>query len=174
MSIEMKPQKKRNNAFIRRMVLLGAVGLVLFFIQCVPGVPIAVNGITPNMLVALTTAVAFFFGEKAGGFYGLFAGILLDMYSVSGLPVNAMLLLVLGCVCGLLARLFFSRNFPAALLCCLAYLFVYYGVCLLAFKGGLSDYGRAYFLSQSIPGIFYSLAFFVPWYFLCKKLSKGI
>ena len=145
MSIEMKPQKKKNNAFIRRMVLLGAVGLVLFFIQCVPGVPIAINGITPNMLVALTMAVAFFFGEKAGGFYGLFAGILLDMYSVSGLPVNAMLLLVLGCVCGLLARLFFSRNFPAALLCCLAYLFVYYGVCLLAFKGGLSDYGRAYF-----------------------------
>ena len=154
MSIEMKPQKKKNNAFIRRMVLLGAVGLVLFFIQCVPGVPIAINGITPNMLVALTMAVAFFFGEKAGGFYGLFAGILLDMYSVSGLPVNAMLLLVLGCVCGLLARLFFSRNFPAALLCCFAYLFVYYGVCLLAFKGGLSDYGRAYFLSQSIPGIF--------------------
>lgn len=125
------------------------------------------------MLVALTMAVAFFFGEKAGGFYGLFAGILLDMYSVSGLPVNAMLLLVLGCVCGLLARLFFSRNFPAALLCCLAYLFVYYGVCLLAFKGGLVRLRKGLFFESKHTGNFLFPCIFRTLVFPLQKAFKG-
>lgn len=174
MSMEIKPKKRKNNAFIGRMVLLGAVGLVLFFVQSVPNPPIAINGITPNMLAALTLAVAFFFGEKTGGFYGLFAGMLLDMYSAGGVPLNALLLMTMGCICGLLARHFFSNNLAAALLCCFAFLLIYITVCSLIFRNGNSFSVGEIFASRVIPGTLYSLCFFVPWYFLCKKLSRGI
>ncbi len=72
MNTDIKPVKKKKHAFIGRMAILCAVGLVLFFIQNVPYSILTVSEVTPNMLVALAVAVSFFFGETAGAFSASF------------------------------------------------------------------------------------------------------
>lgn len=174
MNIDIKPVKKKKYAFIRRMALIGAIGLVLFFIQNIPGSFLTVNGVTPNMVLPLAVAFAFFFGETAGGFFGFFSGILLDLYISPNFPVNALLILVMGCACGLIARLLLTKNIASAIILCIVCLFVYYGVCWICFRGGFSDTGIWYLKNRFLLSVIYSWIFIIPWYFLCKKLSKGL
>ena len=72
MNTDIKPVKKKNHAFIGRMAILCAVGLVLFFIQSVPYSILTVSEVTPNMLVALAVAVPSFSVKRQGAFSASF------------------------------------------------------------------------------------------------------
>ena len=174
MNTDIKPVKKKNHAFIGRMAILCAVGLVLFFIQNVPYSILTVSEVTPNMLVALAVAVSFFFGETAGGFFGLFSGILLDLYTSPGFPINALFMLFIGCSCVLVAGLLLIKNLVLAVILCLVGLVLYNFVCLLCFRGGFLAEGMWFLRNRFLLTTLYSWIFIIPWYFLCKKLSKGL
>ena len=99
-----------------RWTAYGLFLLVLFLLQMSPcGLP-AVWGVRPYPLVLLVVSAAMFEGPVGGAAMGMAAGLLWDMYSARLYGGRALTLLVIGCACGLLVRLFMRNNLLSALL----------------------------------------------------------
>ena len=90
--------------------------LVTLLLQMAPcGFP-AIAGIRPLPLIPLTVFVAMFEGPFAGGVFGAVAGLFWGFFSFRLLGFDALLLLVIGCACGLLIYLLLRNNWLTALL----------------------------------------------------------
>ena len=70
---------------------------------------------TPR-LIPLTVCIAMYAGPVGGAAAGIAGGFLWDLYSDRLLGFNALLLLAVGCACGLLVRLLLRNNLLSALL----------------------------------------------------------
>lgn len=91
--------------------------LITFLIQFTPAFFPRLFNVTPNFLLALAVSVAVFEGEKAGMWYGIAAGFLMDFagYKITGF--NAMFMAVLCYFCGYLVTNLMRNNlFATALL----------------------------------------------------------
>lgn len=93
-------------------------GLILLIASFIQGAPYALEiaGAKPLLLVDLTVCIALFYGPLGGGIAGAFAGILWDIFSVRTLGFNAIVLLLIGTVCGLLIWLMLRNNIITAIL----------------------------------------------------------
>lgn len=67
-------------------------------------------GATPDLMFALTVALAFSEGEKWGGICGLICALTVDSLGGIGITLEPMLYMLAGCLCGVLARDFFSNT----------------------------------------------------------------
>lgn len=173
MNLYTKDTKKKKYGLFWRMMLIVIIGLVLFTFQSAPDSFLTIKGVAPNMLIPFVIAVAVFFGGNTGAFFGLFAGLLLDLYTTSMLPLNAILVMVFGCACGLITRHFMTKNLFSALLLCILVLISYYTICWLVYQVAMTSSGRVwYYLHRSIPGMVYSAVFMIPWYFIVKLISR--
>lgn len=94
----------------------GLTLLCVLFLQMAPhGLP-AVFGVRPLLVIPLTVYVAMFRGPLAGGVMGAVSGFLWGVFSSHLLGVDALLLLVVGCVCGLLVHMLMRNNLISATL----------------------------------------------------------
>lgn len=94
----------------------GLVLLCVLFLQMAPhGLP-TVFGARPLPVIPLTVFVAMFRGPLAGGITGVAGGFLWGVFSHRLLGVDALLLLVVGCVCGLLVHMLMRNNLISAVL----------------------------------------------------------
>lgn len=94
----------------------GIVLLCVLFLQMAPhGLP-TVCGVRPLPVIPLTVFVAMFRGPLAGGITGAVSGFLWGVFSPHLLGVDALLLLAVGCVCGLLVHMLMRNNLISALL----------------------------------------------------------
>lgn len=94
----------------------GLVILLFSILQSTPRLIPKVCGASPLLLVPLTVCIAMYVGPIGGAAAGIASGLLWDLYSDRLLGFNALLLLLLGCACGLLVRLLLRNNLLSALL----------------------------------------------------------
>lgn len=118
---EQQPVGSRNplRRLSRRYLTWTAYGLLMLatiIVQSLPhGLP-AIGGVRPVLIVPLVVCTAMYEGPVGGAAAGIAAGLLWDMFSDRLLGFNALLLLIVGCACGLLVRLLIRNNLLAALL----------------------------------------------------------
>lgn len=94
----------------------GLTLLCVLLLQMAPsGLP-TIGGARPLLLIPLTVYVAMFEGPVTGGVFGAVAGVLWGIFSQRLLGFDALLLLALGCICGLLVRMLLRNNLLTALL----------------------------------------------------------
>ncbi len=155
-----------------------AYGLVLLaaaLLQAAPGALPAVFGARPLLLLPVVVGIAMFEGPVFGGGAGAGAGLLWDLYAAHLFGFRALLLLILGCACGLLVRLLIRNNLLSALLLTAG--------ALLAF--GLIDwfFSDLLFLKEdalyilfrlALPDWLYSLALTPPLYGLLLSISRAL
>lgn len=99
-----------------RWTAYGLFFLVLFLLQMSPhGLP-AIWGVRPWPLVLLVVSAAMFEGPVGGAALGLISGLAWDMYSARPYGGRALVLMAVGCACGLLVRLLIRNNLLSALL----------------------------------------------------------
>ncbi len=86
--------------------------LIIFFavLQTTFFARFKIFGVTPDLMFALTIAIAFSEGEKWGGICGLISAIVIDSLSGYGLTLLPILYVAAGILCGLLVRDFFSNT----------------------------------------------------------------
>lgn len=101
----------------RRIALYGALILVAFLLQSAPRA-LEIGGTKPLLLLPLTVCIGLFTGPIGGGAAGAIAGFLWDVYADRLPGFHALLLLVIGCVCGLLVVLLMRNNLLTAVLLC--------------------------------------------------------
>ena len=94
----------------------GLLILLFSILQSTPRLIPEICGASPLLLVPLTVCIAMYAGPVGGAAAGIAGGFLWDLYSDRLLGFNALLLLAVGCACGLLVRLLLRNNLLSALL----------------------------------------------------------
>ena len=94
----------------------GLLILLFSILQSTPRLIPEICGASPLLLVPLTVCIAMYVGPVGGAAAGIAGGFLWDLYSDRLLGFNALLLLAVGCACGLLVRLLLRNNLLSALL----------------------------------------------------------
>lgn len=107
--------RTRSNAYLRYTVL-GVLVLIVYLLQVTPRVLPSIGGALPAPLLPLTVVIALREHEVAGAAFGLACGLLMDATSTSAMGFQAVLLLLLGFGCGLLASSLLNDTFRTALL----------------------------------------------------------
>ncbi len=158
----------KRNGYVRYTVL--AVTMLLsFVISSTPRVLPDFFGCYPIVLIPFVAAVALFEREITAGYFGLFAGMLIDLYSVNGGIFSTVTLCIIAFGAGLLARHFFVGNFYSALSLTAGIAFLHqtvYWVIYYLFAGKETVFYAYY--RQILPTILYSVVFIVIFYPLVK------
>ena len=86
--------------------------LIVFFamLQTTVFARFRIFGTTPDLMFALTVAIAFSEGEKWGGVCGLISAIVIDSLGGYGLTLLPIVYVAAGILCGYLVRDFFSNT----------------------------------------------------------------
>lgn len=159
----------------KRIFLYIPIIIILAVMQSVPQLTLKILGVRPFLLIPITVALSMFEREIVGGYLGLFAGICWDISSLRIAGTNAIFLLIVGVVCGLLITNFMQSNLFSALILTLGASFLYG---LLDYVGMEFSYGRAsalyslwhYILPQSV----YTLLCIIPIYMFMRFLLKNL
>ena len=160
--------EKENKKIIIRRALLGLLIYAVAFLQNGSGRFPQLFGVRALLLIPLLVAIAMFEKEIPGIFFGLFAGALWDMVA-SGNNFNAIYLVIVGYVSGMLINTIMRCNIMTHLIISGFFITIYfvgYWAFNYLFKG--LDGAVVLLLRYQIPGIIYT-AVFAPFIFLAVR-----
>ncbi|MCR4925023.1 MAG: rod shape-determining protein MreD, partial [Clostridiales bacterium] len=148
--------------------------LVTFLFQNISGFFPRPFSLSAMLLIPLTVCLGMFEGEFAGAFYGLFAGALWDIVASRGAGVHALVLMLAGCICGLLIHYTMRNNLACAFvltsIVCFVHNFFYWLFCVafVNMDGAFYALWRYYLLS----GI-YTILLTPLFYFIIRAIMKS-
>ena len=108
-------------------------------------------GVSALPAVAMIVAIGMNYGPFVGGVYGLFSGLLMDVYTIPSVGFHLVMMPFLGIACGLAANHLLMNNRYARFFLCLCSAIVYcffYFVVIQWIAGGNSF---AYYVDFSLP-----------------------
>ena len=79
----------------------------------------------PNLMLILTFFFAYTRGKNSGMLVGFFAGLMMDIYFCDVIGYNMLVLLIIGLICGMLGKNFYSDNVFTPMLILMLSAFVY-------------------------------------------------
>lgn len=166
--------KYKKSLYIRRALIAVLIVLTALFQHTRGALPV-LYGVRAMPLVALVAVVALFERSLAGLLFGLFAGVLWDFASASGDGFFAVMLCLVGFLCGLASSFVLRNNVFSAF----AVSFVSLFVCLTAYWFGFIylkgyDSSVSLFLRYYIPSCFYTLAFTPIYYYLIQGVKRAL
>ncbi|MCC8017863.1 MAG: rod shape-determining protein MreD [Lachnospiraceae bacterium] len=160
---------------MRRKLVIAAIIIVCFLLQCTVFQTLAIASISPNLLIVVTAAFGFMRGKKEGLFVGFFCGVLIDIMFGSVLGFYALVYMFIGYANGFFRKNFFPDGIwlPVLLIavsdfCC--NLFVYF---ILFWFRGRFDFG--YYLGHTIlPELVYTMLIAIVLYFILLKINQKL
>lgn len=164
----MKSRAVRARVFFHILMLI-----LVFLMQSLPHFMPRIGGVYPLLLIPAVVCIGMFERELIGGFLGLFAGVLWDITSLRIAGFHAVLLLVIGCACGLMV-IHLMRNSLLSAILLTFFSLLFYELCnwiffyVLAGKEMLG-YQLVHF---ALPRLAYSLVFTLPFYLLSRAAVK--
>ena len=144
---------------VRQFILTILILAACLVIQTVLIPHIAIADAKPNLMIIAVVTFSFIFGDKAGIFIGFLAGILCDILFGGVVGFYALVMALIGYVCGKLKRLLYIQGlwFPifAIAISDLAYSFLCY-VFLFLIRNRIIF--RAFFYGLMLPEAIYTAA----------------
>lgn len=93
---------------LRNFFIIFAILLVAFLLQFSVFICIPVINCSPNLMLILTFAFAYCRDKNAGMIVGFFAGLFVDVFYCQVIGYNALVLVVIGFICGSLKKIYYS------------------------------------------------------------------
>ena len=159
----------------KRILLYIPIILIVAVMQSVPQLTVEIFGVRPLLLIPLAVCLGMFEREVVGGYLGLFAGALWDISSLKLPGSNAIALLVIGVICGLLITNFMQSNLFSALILTAGASVVY---AILDYTGMEFAYSRTealYSLLHNIlPQFIYTVICIIPIYMSMRFILKNL
>ena len=159
--------------YLKKTVIGAVLIIVCFILQTSIFGKLPLGGVTPNLLIMLTSFFGFIYGNKEGTIVGFFSGLLLDMFFGVHFGMFALIYLSIGFLNGLIRKQFFGDDVKLPLLLValsdLLYgLTVYLTIFLPRKKTNLYDY----FMTIMMPEVMYTIlvAFFL--YFVFVRIKE--
>ena len=158
---------------MRRRAVIAVLIILCFILQCTVFQALALAGISPNLLLIVTTSLGFMRGEKEGMAVGFFCGLLTDIFFGSLFGFYALLYMFLGYGSGLFHMMFYDEDIKLPMvwiaLSELVYgLSVYFFMFLMRSK---FDFGF-YFTHIILPELVYTVALTLVMYRLIRRLNR--
>ena len=158
---------------MRRKAVIAVLIILCFILQCTVFQALALAGISPNLLLIVTTSLGFMRGEKEGMAVGFFCGLLTDIFFGSLFGFYALLYMFLGYGSGLFHMMFYDEDIKLPMvwiaLSELVYgLSVYFFMFLMRSK---FDFGF-YFTHIILPELVYTVALTLVMYRLIRRLNQ--
>ena len=154
-------------------IWVSAIGFALFLFDSTGILTLRMGDARPILLIPLLLADAMAAREWIGLIYGAVFGILLDTTGYESFCFNMIMLVIIGCLCGLLCSFYVNDNIYAAIvLSFIANLFYFVVRWFFFFVCAGRGESLIYFTRYSFPTIIYNTVFIVPFYFLIKYISK--
>lgn len=154
-------------------VAIGLVIVVLFLLQNSTDILPRLFSVSPLPIIPAVICIAMFERETTGLVVGLISGILMDINSIQICGFNAIVLLILGCGCGLLVTYLFTNSPISAFFlsgcACVAYYLIYFIIFVL-FAGVNEPY--LYFFRYTLVGALYTWLYTLPIYLILRAMSK--
>ena len=117
---------------IRNFFVIFLLLLAAFLLQYSVFIRIPAINCSPHLMLIVTFAFAYMRNKNAGMLVGFFAGLFIDVFYCQVLGYNAIVLLIVGYICGSLKKVYYSDSLLTQMfilcLCDLACSFLYYFV----------------------------------------------
>ncbi len=163
---------KQNSKNLQAVCFIGLFAAIHFF-SFNPFFSLRIINAVPVMSIAAVITVAFYYGEWWGFTAGILSGIFADAVTSDSFCFNAMMLLFIGILSGVLLKKYLNRNIFSALALSGAASGIYFffnGIFFVSHNGALQ--GFEYLLLHSLPSAVYSALFIVPFYFIGKLIRR--
>lgn len=95
---------------IKRYVAVALSVIFCFMLQTTLFKVWALAGISPNLLIIITSSVGFMRGKKEGMFAGALSGILIDLFCCDIFGLNSLIYLYVGYINGIFKKNFFPED----------------------------------------------------------------
>lgn len=105
---------------VRNFFIILALILAAYLLQYSAFIRIPVINCSPNLMLILTFAFGYVRNKNAGMLVGFFAGLFIDVFYCPVIGYNALVLMVVGFVCGSLKKVYYSNSLLTQIfiLCC--------------------------------------------------------
>lgn len=143
---------------MKRNIAAAFVILIGYVLQTTVFQTLSFGGISPNLLIIITSSYGFMFGRKYGMTVGFVCGLLMDIFYGSVLGFYALIYLYIGAANGVFRRVFYQNDIMLPMALITASDFVYSIVCyfLLFLLRGRFQIGF-YMKNIILPEIVYTL-----------------
>ena len=158
---------------IRRKAVIALLIIICFILQCTVFQALSLAGISPNLLLIVTTSLGFMRGEKEGMAVGFFCGLLADIFFGSLFGFYALLYMFLGYGSGLFHMMFYDEDIKLPMIW-IALSELVYGLSVYFFMFLLRsrfDFGF-YFAHIILPELVYTVVVTLVMYRLIRRLNR--
>lgn len=163
--------QKRINA--KRYVIYIVVLLMSHILQNTLRIFPEIASVRPVLLISAVVCISMFEGEIAGAVAGFFAGALWDTVTVSNDGYNALFLMTVCALCGILVRIFMRNNIITYIIMNISVTVIYFLSYMLFFvvAKGIDGAGML-FLRYYLPMALYSVVLTPFWYMIIRGINR--
>lgn len=160
---------------MRRKVTVAIIIIVCYLLQSTLFQVLSFAGISPNLLIVVTSAFGFMRGQKEGTWIGLFCGLCMDIFSGNTLGFYTLLYMYVGFFNGYFRKLFYPEDIKLPMLLIggsdlLYNLAVYFFLFLFRNK-----YQIWYYLKNIIlPELVYTMLVTIVLYMILLKIDQRL
>ena len=160
---------------MKRKITVAIIIIACYLLQCTVFQKLSFAGITPNLLIVVTSAFGFMRGQKEGTWIGLFCGLCMDIFFGNILGVYALLYMYVGFFNGYFRKLFYPEDIKLPMLLIggsdlLYNLAVYFFLFLFRNK-----YQIWYYLKNIIlPELVYTMLVTIVLYMILLKIDQRL
>ena len=101
---------------MRRNLTISVFVVVCFVLQSTLFKQLSFDGISPNLLIVLTSAFGFMYGPGCGLTVGFFSGLLIDIFFGDVLGFYALIYMYIGYINGIFQTIFYKEDIKLPLL----------------------------------------------------------
>ncbi len=160
---------------MRRKITVFIIIAVCFLLQSTLFQALAFASISPNLLIAVTSAFGFMRGRKEGMWIGFFSGLLMDIFYGNVIGFYALVYAYIGYVNGFFRKMFFPDDIKLPLILIAASDFSYnilVYVFLFFLRGRFQfDY---YLVHIMLPELVYTVLVTIVLYFVILKINQRL
>ena len=162
---------------MKRKIVTVAIILICFLLECTVFQKLALGGITPNLLIVVTSSFGFMRGKKEGMAVGFLSGLLVDVMFGDLIGFYALIYMILGYVNGFFRKIFYDDDIKLPLILIASSDFLYGNiVCIFMFIMRSRFHYLYYLKSVIIPELIYTILVTIILYqvilFINKKLES--
>lgn len=160
---------------MKRKVTVAIIIIMCYLLQSTLFQTLAFAGISPNLLIVVTSAFGFMRGQKEGTWIGFFCGLCMDIFSGSTLGFYALLYMYIGFLNGYFRKLFYPEDIKLPMLLIsgsdlLYNLAVYFF--LFLFRNRF-EFGF-YLMNIIIPELVYTMLITIVLYMILLKINQRL
>ncbi len=163
---------RQNSVNLQTLCVIGLF-IIIHILTYNPFFSLKIFNAAPVLTISAVVMVAYYFGEWWGFMAGVLSGVFSDAVTSGASCLNAVFLLLLGLVSGILLKQYLNRNILSACMLSFAGSAIYFLVIGPIFTLNNDVFqGLEYLLLHCLPSAIYSGFFVFPFFYIFKLIKK--